>query len=177
MRRFGRESVRCQNNLVARIIYRVERVKEFLLRYLFCREELYIIDQKQVNRSVLAAKFLVALFADSRYKLVCKLFARCIKDFSLGVKLMKLISDCLKEMRLSQTASAIEKERIILSPGRFGNAESRRVCKIVISADNKIFERISRVQANYKTGFWEIIILHTKPLENVPDDMMRCNYS
>ena len=34
-----------------------------------------------------------------------------------------------------------------------------------------------QLQANYKTGFWEIIILHTKPLENVPDDMMRCNYS
>jgi hypothetical protein len=34
-----------------------------------------------------------------------------------------------------------------------------------------------QLQANYKTGFWEIIILHTKPLENVPDDMMRYNYS
>lgn len=33
-----------------------------------------------------------------------------------------------------------------------------------------------QLQANYKTGFWEIIILHTKPLVNVPDDMMRCSY-
>ena len=34
-----------------------------------------------------------------------------------------------------------------------------------------------QLQANYKTGWWEIIILHTNPLSNVPDDMMRCNYS
>lgn len=33
-----------------------------------------------------------------------------------------------------------------------------------------------QLQANYKTGFWEIIILHTKSLAYVPDDMMRCNY-
>lgn len=34
-----------------------------------------------------------------------------------------------------------------------------------------------QLQANYRTGWWEIIILHTNPLSNVPDEMMRCNYS
>lgn len=34
-----------------------------------------------------------------------------------------------------------------------------------------------QLQANYKTGWWEIIVLHTNSLSDVPDDMMRCNYS
>ena len=34
-----------------------------------------------------------------------------------------------------------------------------------------------QLRANYSRGYWEIILLHTKPLCNVPDDMMRCNYS
>lgn len=29
-----------------------------------------------------------------------------------------------------------------------------------------------RLKANYKTGYWEIIFLHTKPLSSVPMDMM-----
>jgi len=33
-----------------------------------------------------------------------------------------------------------------------------------------------QLRANYSRGYWEIILLHTKPLSNVPDDMMRCNY-
>jgi len=34
-----------------------------------------------------------------------------------------------------------------------------------------------QLRANYSRGYWEIILLHTKPLSNVPDEMMRCNYS
>lgn len=32
-----------------------------------------------------------------------------------------------------------------------------------------------QLRANYITGYWEVILQHTKPLENVPKDMMRCN--
>lgn len=32
-----------------------------------------------------------------------------------------------------------------------------------------------QLRANYITGYWEVILQHTKPLENVPKDMMRCS--
>ena len=35
---------------------------------------------------------------------------------------------------------------------------------------NVIVDR--RLKANYRTGYWEIIFLHTKPLVSVPVDMM-----
>lgn len=28
-----------------------------------------------------------------------------------------------------------------------------------------------RLRANYKTGYWEVIFSHTKPLDVVPEDM------
>lgn len=34
---------------------------------------------------------------------------------------------------------------------------------------NVMLER--RLKANYRTGFWEMIFLHTKPLAAVPSDM------
>ena len=33
-----------------------------------------------------------------------------------------------------------------------------------------------QLRANYITGYWEVILQHTKSLENVPKDMMRCSY-
>lgn len=37
---------------------------------------------------------------------------------------------------------------------------------------NVMLER--RLKANYRTGYWEIIFLHTKPLGPVPADMKMC---
>ena len=34
-----------------------------------------------------------------------------------------------------------------------------------------------RYNRNFKTGYWEIRFYHTKPLENVPKDMMSCSYA
>lgn len=39
------------------------------------------------------------------------------------------------------------------------------LCKLY----NVMLER--RLKANYRTGFWEMIFLHTKPLAAVPSDM------
>lgn len=32
----------------------------------------------------------------------------------------------------------------------------------------------SQLRGNYKNGYWEIVLLHTKPLVDVPDDMCPC---
>lgn len=40
---------------------------------------------------------------------------------------------------------------------------------ITLGAGNVMLER--RLKANYRTGFWEMIFLHTKPLAAVPLDM------
>ncbi len=40
----------------------------------------------------------------------------------------------------------------------------------------KNFVMKKQLRANYVTGYWEVILKHTKPLENVPKDMMRCSY-
>mgnify|MGYP000024792892 FL=1 len=38
-----------------------------------------------------------------------------------------------------------------------------------LAALNVMLER--RLQANYKTGYWEVVFSHTKPLGLVPEDM------
>lgn len=38
-----------------------------------------------------------------------------------------------------------------------------------VDTANVMLER--RLKANYRTGFWEMIFLHTKPLAAVPSDM------
>ena len=40
---------------------------------------------------------------------------------------------------------------------------------------NVVFE--PQIKANYRTGYWEIIFYHTKPLKNVPATWRRGNYS
>lgn len=42
----------------------------------------------------------------------------------------------------------------------------------VYSEYNVMLER--RLKANYRTGYWEIIFLHTKPLGPVPADIKMC---
>ena len=49
------------------------------------------------------------------------------------------------------------------------DVEIKRTSKICTSKPNVMLER--RLKANYRTGFWEMIFLHTKPLAAVPSDM------
>ena len=48
--------------------------------------------------------------------------------------------------------------------------------KYIEELQYKNFVIKQQLRANYVTGYWEVLLKHTKPLENVAEDMMHCSY-
>ena len=54
-------------------------------------------------------------------------------------------------------------------PGKYADMIRNKGCREDYEEDNIMLERWLR--ANYRSGYWELVFLHTKPLSVVPPDM------
>ena len=88
-------------------------MEEFLLRPLFSRDELNIIDQKEIDRPVSCAKGVRAAVADCTDELIGEVLGREIDDHHAGKQVTALVTDRVEQVRLAEADAAIDEQRVV----------------------------------------------------------------
>ena len=92
---------------------RVEEIEELLLRAVLAAEELDVVDQEKVERAVIALEVVERLVLVSAHHVRDIRFGMDVADFRGGVALQDVVAERLDEMRLAQTDTAIDEERVV----------------------------------------------------------------
>ena len=88
-------------------------MEELFLRGFFVTEELNIINQQQVNISVLLTKLFLLFCLDGINEVIGKILAGDIFNVGSGIILQDQIPDRLHQMRFSQANAAVNKQRVV----------------------------------------------------------------
>ena len=127
----ARRTVGCQNDLLVLLIKSVEGVEEFLLSGGLSRDELNIVDQKNVAAAVLVAELVCHLRRKSLNELSCEILALYVDDLYVRLLFLDLVCDRVKKVGLSETARAVNKEGIVIHCGIRRNRRTSRVSEFI----------------------------------------------
>ena len=127
---FGRK-IRGENYLIACRGYRVKGVEKFLLRGIFARDKLNVVNQKHVRIAVFIVKICHILLRDIVNKLVCEIFTARINYVGVGVVSFYLVAYGVEKVGFAEAGVAVNKQRVICSAGVCGNRNGGCVSKFV----------------------------------------------
>ena len=112
----GGQLVRRQDDLLVRVVERVEGVKELVLRAVLVRQELDVVDEQDVRRGPVARAEVLHRGArrpaDRTDEVGHELLAGDEADRPLGVLAMNLVTDGLQEVGLAQADAAVDEQRV-----------------------------------------------------------------
>ena len=122
----------------------IEGVEKLLLSCLLSGDELYIIDEEEVDVAVFHAEFLARAVLYGFEQLVCELVALYVGDLRCGVGLADILADSQQQMRLSETGVAVDKQRIVRAAGLVCHGDGGVVRKFVGVSDDEAVKGVSR---------------------------------
>ena len=132
----------------------VEGVEELILRAVFVGEKLDVVDQENIRcLAVARAKFLHEADATRLLALVHhrpdevrdELLAGDHRNPPVWLLSVNLVTDGVKQVRLPEPDTPIEKQGIVFRPRRAGHHARRRMAKLVSRADHKPIEGVAVV--------------------------------
>ena len=141
-----RRRVRRKDDLLLRLIKRVEGVEELFLRALFSGQELDVVEKQRVDRAVAIAERLHLVVADGRDQFGHERVRRHVDDFPAGTDVSELLSDGLDQMRLAQTCAAVDEQWIERTAQILSDRQRRRVGELIRAPDHEGAEPIPRIE-------------------------------
>ena len=123
----------------------VKCVEKFFLSGFFSYNKLNIIDEKNINISVFFTEFAhcrVVSVSDGFDQFICEFLTGYIENPAVFVVFQYKMSDGMHKMRFSETGSAVNKQRIVGIPRRFGNCESCCLGEFVVASYNEGVEGV-----------------------------------
>ena len=123
----------------------VKCMEKFFLSGFFSYNKLNIIDEKNINISVFFTEFAhcrVISVSDGFDQFICKFLTGYIENPAVFVVFQYKMSDGMHKMRFSETGSAVNKQRIVGIPRRFGNCESCCLGEFVVTSYNEGVEGV-----------------------------------
>ena len=121
------------HHLLAGCIDGVEGVEEFFLGGAFVGEEVHVVDDKDIETTEALMKCVALTILNRVDKLVGEIFTRDVLPAKARMTLLQFVADTLEQMRLAQSAAAMDEQRIELRAGcfshRFGTAGRRPTCQ------------------------------------------------
>ena len=114
-RNFVRRTIAAQHDLLLRVVKRIEGMEKFSLGALFPSEKLNIVDQQDVNRAIPFAEIQHAIVANRVDHFVHESFGRDVGESQASIVLHHVLPHRVHQMRLAQTDTAIDKERVVRS--------------------------------------------------------------
>ena len=138
--------VGADDDLLVRIVQRVEGVEKLLLRGLTAADKLYVVDHQNIHVPVALAEFQPLVLLNRGDQLVCEGFAGHIHHARAGALFLDKVADRVHEVRFAETDAAVDEQRVIGGAGVLRDGLRRSVRKLVGTADDKAVERVFRVQ-------------------------------
>ena len=96
-----------------RLIKIVEGMEKFLLRGFLSRNELDVVDEKNVGLAVFFAEFDRSLIGNGCDELICKLFALHVYDVCAGVVQAYFVGYGVEKMCFSESGLTVDEKRIV----------------------------------------------------------------
>ena len=132
-----RSAVARDNDLLALIHKRIERVEELFLSAVLARDELHIIDHQHIDRAEQAFEIHHLAFAQRLNKAVHKLFGREIDNIQIGTAFLKLPRDCVHQVGFTQANTAIKEQRAECDRATLGYTAGCGMSQLVRLANHK----------------------------------------
>ena len=142
---FGGRSER-QDDLLAVLVDRVERVEELLLRPLLVGDELDVVDEEEVDPPVAGAELVDLALLDRGDELVGELLAGRVDDALARELGDHLVADGVHQVGLAEADAAVQEERVVGVARALRDRQARRVGQAVGRPDDEVGERVARVE-------------------------------
>ena len=140
-----RRPVGGQDDLLAVLVDRVERVEELLLRPLLVRDELDVVDEQQVDPPVAGAELVDLALLDRGDELVGELLARRVDDALARELGDDLVADGMHQVGLAEAHAAVQEERVVGVARALRDRQARGVGEAVGRPDDEVREGVARV--------------------------------
>src|SRR5450756_1351871 len=121
-------------------------MKKFLLRPFLAGNELNVVDEQDVNATVLVSELFIPIILYGVDQFICKLFRRSIEHFRIWILVEDVMSDCMHQMGLPQTDAAVNEQGIVRERGSFGNGQRGCVGQLVAASLDVSFKGIFWIQ-------------------------------
>ena len=108
-----RRAVAADDDLLLRVVQRVERVKELGLRAFFAGDELHIVDQQHVDGAISLAEIDDPIVADGVDHLVHEALGRDVGQLQVPIVLKHVLPDGVHQVRLAQPDAAVDEQRVV----------------------------------------------------------------
>src|ERR1043165_4477867 len=114
-RNVTRGTIRSQDNLFLPIIQGIECVEKLFLSSLLTRDELNVVDEKDIDTAITLTKGvgLVVAISDCANQFVHEPFKREIGNPKRRVNSSNRVTDCLNEMSFPKSHTAVKIERVV----------------------------------------------------------------
>ena len=139
-------SIRGDDDLLLAFEQRVERVKKFFLRAVLVREELNVVDEQRVERSIrrLELVHLVVLKRDDH--VTHESFGVNVCDARIRIPRLDGVPHGLHQMRLAEPDTAVDEQRVVGAARILGDLHGGGFRELVALAFDETVEREIRVQ-------------------------------
>ncbi len=142
-------TVAADDDLLLRVVQRVEGVEELVLRAFLARDELDVVDEQHVDAAIARAEIEDAIESHGVDHLVHETLGRDVGEHESRMMLHDVVADRVHQVRLAETDAAVDEERVVRSRRRFRNGAARRVRKLIRRPDD---EGVEGVAGNQTAG-------------------------
>ena len=124
----------------------VEGVEELLLGGGLARDEVDIVDEQNVAGAVLVAELGHGLAGHGVDHLVGEVLALDVDDPHVGDLLLQLVGDGVEQVGLTQTAGAVDEERIVGLGGAVGHGDTGGVGELIGGAYDEVVKGVLEIE-------------------------------
>ena len=128
-------------------------MEQLLLRFGLALQELYVVDQQHVGRTVAILEAVAGLVLDRLDELVGEGLDRDVDHFQVAVLLVDVVADGLQQMGLSQSYAAVDQARVVGPSGVLGDRHSRAEGELVAVTFDKAGEAVVGVELGMRRPF------------------------
>ena len=133
-----RRPVGGQDDLLAVLVDRVERVEELFLGPFLVRDELDVVDEQQVDPAVARPELVDLALLDARDELVGELLRRRVDDALAREAGDDLVADGVHQVGLAEADAAVQEERVVGVARALGDRQAGRMGQPVGRADDEV---------------------------------------
>ena len=147
LRNLVRRAVAADDDLLLRVVERVEGVEELGLRAFFAGDELDVVDQQHVHGAIAFAEIDDPVVADGVDHLVHEPLGRDVGQLQVAIVPEDVLPDRVHQMRLSQSHAAVDEQRVVRSRRRLGDRAARRMRELIRGADDEGVEGVAGIES------------------------------
>ena len=139
-------AIRGNHDLLLLVVERVEGVEKFFLGALACGDELDVVHHQDVHGAEAIAEAGHAIEANRGDHFVGEFLRADVGKAQRRIAALERVADRLHQVRLAESHSAVEEQRVVGFRGLLGHGHGGGVRKLVRRADDERVKRVARIE-------------------------------